>query len=459
MDSISQNVPESVVESFSRIASELIVSCGTSGGDLGIAESALDQAIGRVRTLLVDQALESSQSACQGEFYCNICQHELTPWGAHKRLVVTAHGEGRLCVERLHCRWCNTDAYPMIVRNALTDCQYTIGARRIIAEECAELPFARAARKLRIRGIEVSATQSDQIAQQVASWRRDEEEAVRAFLMLDGRDLNLPLHDKAPWDHAPSDAVLVASVDGAKVRSTTIGEEGQGLEWFETRAGVLSLNCDNAPKVIVAGMKEPDRLFETLFSQSRQFAGNRPMVFVADGALWIWDRVTQFFPKAVQVLDIYHAAEHVGAAARACWGEGSAQAAEWIASARSRLMAPSGVQVVLRELCLCLREGAGQCVNAEELKIQIRYLWKNRGRMRYDWLAKQGLPVGSGIMESAIKQTSSQRLRQPGMMWTRERADLMLRLRAACLSDSLDLTIQRQTVIAAQAMQAFAKAA
>jgi len=457
MDSINQIVPDSLIASFVGIVHDLAIRCDSSGGDLGIAEAALGQAIDKVRGLLVGQALERSQAACRDSFYCRSCRKEMTPWGVYKRQVVTAHGEGQLRVERLYCRSCKTQMCPMLVRNALTGTQFSLGARRAIAEEAAEFPFGRAAQRMKRCGISVSAAQVDQIAQEVAGWRKDEEEAVRASLLLNGRDLKLELHDKARWERQPADTHMVISVDGAKVRSNALDKDGQGLEWFETRVGVLTLNCDQAPKVFVAGVSQADRLFETLWSQSRQLAGKRPVVFVADGANWIWDRVTQFFPKAVQVLDIYHAAEHVASAARACWGDKSPQTSEWVATARNRLAQPEGVQGVVRELCRCLR--SRQCADPKELTTQIHYLWKNRLRMRYAWLSNQGLPIGSGVMESAIKQTSTQRLRQPGMMWTRDHAALMLRLRAACLSGSLNLTLQRQALIAATNIQPYTVAA
>jgi hypothetical protein len=445
------------MESLNAIAAQLMGRCLSADGSFALVEEALDKAIAQVRGQLVDLALASAQNGFSRELSCDTCRNRLTRWGGHSRVIVTAHGEGRLPVERWHCRWCNKDVYPILVRNGLTDSQYTIGARRVIAEEAAEAPYAHAARRLSVRGIIVSATQVDQIAQEIGHWRAHEEECARAYLMLSGRDLALPLHDKSAWERVPAHVAGVLSVDGGKVRSTTPAQDGQGLEWFETRAGVVSLNCDEAPKVFVAGMKEPDKLFETLLSQSRPLVGKRLLVFVADGARWIWDRVTQFFPKAVQVLDIYHAAEHVGSAARACWGAESEQANQWVSSARRMLMQPGGLASVLRELCQCLKRGT--CVDADQVKMEMRYLWTNRGRMHYAQLIAQGLPIGSGIMESAIKQTSSQRLRQPGMMWTRERANLMLRLRAACLNDSLHFTTQRHEAIAAKQFKVYAKAA
>jgi hypothetical protein len=119
-------------------------------------------------------------------------------------------------------------------------------------------------------------------------------------------------------------------------------------------------------------------------------------------------------------------------------------------------MQPSGVSGVLRVLCRRLKDNI--CLDAEQVKVEMRYLWTHRRRMRYAELMVRGLPIGSGIMESAIKQTSTQRLRQPGMMWTRERANHMLRLRAAHLSGSIHFTTQRREELAAKQFRTYAKA-
>jgi hypothetical protein len=454
MKIIEYNGSNALVDSFVRIASEMQDKCRRCDGDLAVAEAALGRALDDLRGILPFEALESASQSCGRDYRCLECKRALTPWGKRKRQVVTAHGEGVLRAERLRCRRCGTDVYPLLIRNAMVDTRFTLGARRVIAEEAANMPYASSSRHLKRIGIAVSASQADQIAQQVATWRKEEEEAVRAVAILKGQDLNLPLHDKRKWDRHPADTALVVSVDGAMVRSTTPGEHGLGLEWFETRVGVLTLNCDYAPKAIVAGFQDADKLFETLWSQSRQIGGKRKAVFIADGAAWIWDRAAQFFPKAVQVLDIYHAAEHVAAAARACWGAESAEALQWARTARNLLMQPSGVRTVLRQLCRRLRSGG--CADTHELQTQIRYLWKNRRRMHYDRLLDQRLPIGSGVMESAIKQTTTQRLRQPGMKWTRDTAALIMRLRASFLSGSLELTVHRQSAIAFNTLKAYA---
>jgi len=96
-----------------------------------------------------------------------------------------------------------------------------------------------------------------------------------------------------------------------------------------------------------------------------------------------------------------------------------------------------------------------EVLDIEELHKEFRYLWRNRHRMNYSKLRDQKLPIGSGIMESTIKQLSTQRLRMPGMMWTRAGADNILRLKAAVLSKSLGLTIERHRTICANRMDRF----
>jgi hypothetical protein len=240
------------------------------------------------------------------------------------------------------------------------------------------------------------------------------------------------------------------------VRSDQLGEKRlgvKGLEWFEVRAGVISLDGHEDHKVCVGGFMEPDKLFETLRSQWRQSPHrNRRLVFVADGANWIWDRVRYYFPFAIEVLDVYHAAGHVGSAARACWGEQNETTAAWVKDAKGMLLKEHGVQRVITELIAAMRSDV---VNIEALRTELRYLWRNRHRMNYFWLRSQQLPVGSGIMESTIKQLATQRLRMPGMMWTRAGADQILRLRAAVLSKSLHLTIERQRMICTNRMDKF----
>ena len=168
------------------------------------------------------------------------------------------------------------------------------------------------------------------------------------------------------------------------------------------------------------------------------------LVFVADGAEWIWDRAKLCFPQAIQVWDIYHASEHVASAARAAWGDDSPLTKQWKTDAVPMLI-DLGVRSIIRRLCQALK--SEPVADRDKLVTNIRYLGRHRNRMHYARWQQRGLDIGSGTMESRIKQACSMRLPKPGMMWGKPGADLMLRLRDAVLSQSLGLTIQRHRQI------------
>ncbi len=389
-------------------------------------------------------------------YACSECGGALTPWGRRLRRVVTAEGEASFRSVRYRCRGCGSEHAPLEESNGLSESQFTPAAKGRIAQEAVVVPFACAAERLRERGIAVSPKQVDRIVREVASWRSGEEQAVVEAAFAPAQEVLAEADDGSPADRlaaAPSlhtlrgwsqetDAYI--GVDGAKVRSPIAGPFG--LEWFEDRAAVIADATDRsqASKIYLGGVLSADALFDRLSAVWRQMEpAHRRLLFGADGADWIWERVRLYFPEAIQVLDIYHAGEHVGSAASACWGDDHPTTKLWRRSARQMLLSENGARSLLHRLIQQLRS-PGELVDAQEARKEFRYLWRHRHRMPYKWLSEQGLPTGSGVMESAIKQVSSQRLRQPGMMWSTAGADAMLCLRAAYLSGSLSLTLGRK---------------
>ncbi len=172
--------------------------------------------------------------------------------------------------------------------------------------------------------------------------------AIRPLLMSAG------LSDSA--DAAPTTAVL--PVDGGKVRSPEAGPDG--LEWFDGRVGIIA-PADAGSRgstFYVGGVPEPDELFRRLLAGRRSApATGRRALFIAEGAEWIRGRASLVFPGARQVLDIYHAAEHVASAAAAAWGEQSARATRRRHRAREMLLRPGGPAQIIAALCTVLDEG------------------------------------------------------------------------------------------------------
>jgi hypothetical protein len=146
------------------------------------------------------------------------------------------------------------------------------------------------------------------------------------------------------------------------------------------------------------------------------------VVVLGDGAHWIWNIAERHFPRAIQILDWYHATEYVWNAASAIWGEASRERSDW-AHAQLDLLWESKVEAVLVEL-LQWRE-TGEAVEAA-----LSYYTEHQTRMDYASYRARGLQIGSGSVESACKQLVSARLKQAGMIWDAAGAEAVATVRA-----------------------------
>lgn len=141
---------------------------------------------------------------------------------------------------------------------------------------------------------------------------------------------------------------------------------------------------------------------------------NGPLTVLADGAEWIWRAVGERFPGAAEVLDIFHASQHIAAAAHALHGEGTAAAAGWLEGGRSRLLA-DGWPGLMDHVGATPSEGrpaAGQAALDE----MIRYFAKQTGRVGYYGRLRSGRSIGSGAVEGLAKRLG-RRLKVSGRGW------------------------------------------
>jgi hypothetical protein len=154
------------------------------------------------------------------------------------------------------------------------------------------------------------------------------------------------------------------------------------------------------------------------------------VIFVADGADWIWRIVQQHFPQAVQIVDWYHAVGYVGAVAQAAFADEAARAA-WFDQQRSHLW--HGRRTAVFRAC---RQCAPRA--PEPVKKALSYFAHNRKRLRYDCFRAAGYQIGSGTMESGCKQLGLGRLKIAGAQWGHNGARLVAKARAAYLSGQWD---------------------
>ncbi len=159
------------------------------------------------------------------------------------------------------------------------------------------------------------------------------------------------------------------------------------------------------------------------------------VVKVADGAADNWTYLGETLPFGHEVLDLYHAAEHLGEALGAAYGAGTARYRERLDTLSTTLRdAPQGVDKVIEALCRLRSRYPRRKARHQA----VSYFRDHRHRMDYAGLRAQQLPIGSGVVEAACKTLVSQRLKRSGMRWREAGGQAVLTFRALCQSDRFE---------------------
>lgn len=140
----------------------------------------------------------------------------------------------------------------------------------------------------------------------------------------------------------------------------------------------------------------------------------RRVVVLGDGARWIWNAAADQFGARIEIVDWYHAAEHVWTIARAVSGDGTAAARAWAEGSLTTLHDEGATALLARLRSLQPETDAARATVATERA----YFQTNQARMRYPEFRAQGLPIGSGAVESSAKHVIQQRLKRAGCRWS-----------------------------------------
>ena len=186
----------------------------------------------------------------------------------------------------------------------------------------------------------------------------------------------------------------------------------------------------------VGGIEHADEFFRRVWVEMGRRAGDelskQRMVFLADGASWIWDRVKDLAnEESVLILDFYHAGEHLGEICKELYGEQSEEYRRSFERWRG-LFWEGRVSEVIGELKEIRAKSRGK--KREMLQREISYFQANEGRMRYEEYRRMRLPIGSGTVESACKNVIGGRMKQGGMTWSEAGAAGMLQIRTSLVS-------------------------
>ena len=136
------------------------------------------------------------------------------------------------------------------------------------------------------------------------------------------------------------------------------------------------------------------------------------------------------FPEAICILDYYHACEHLTLLSQALYGEGSALAKRRFRQWRKALLKDKIAQIIATAKADSPTRGQSRTL----AKKQIGYFQRNQSRMRYQTFRQAGYFIGSGVVEAGCKTVVGQRLKQSGMLWSRQGASDLLTVRCALLS-------------------------
>jgi len=239
------------------------------------------------------------------------------------------------------------------------------------------------------------------------------------------------------------DGVLAPMRDGERAakRVPTEGKRPTGPAGYrEVGCATLSFyNAEGDRLSTLRWARMPEVRKATLCGQIeaelRSVLASRPdlqLVKIADGAACNWEFLSSLEPAGEEILDFFHAAEHLKTALDAAYGEYSLESRAAFEKHRLILKeSEQGVDQVIRVLTYLRKRGPGRKVITRELK----YFRKQRARMCYATYLGQNLPIGSGVVEAACKTLVAQRMKRSGMRWLSSGGQAILTLRSMIQSD------------------------
>jgi hypothetical protein len=185
----------------------------------------------------------------------------------------------------------------------------------------------------------------------------------------------------------------------------------------------------------VAHLGGPEMLGELTWAEAQRRHWERAVdtQVIGDGAPWIWNLAALHFGSSWQLVDWYHAKQHLVAASRYLKGEGTLAATRWL-HARETTLYQGHAARIATELA---HAAADHPTAAEELAREATYFRNNQLRMNYLEMREEHWPIGSGMIESGAKQFKA-RFTGPGMRWSRQGANNLLPVRCTVLSNRFD---------------------
>jgi Uncharacterised protein family (UPF0236) len=392
---------------------------------LRLAARALEQ---RLNADITDHAGPALPCSCGG-----VAQYH----GRHGKTFESVLGPLHLERAYYHCEKCQSGFCPRDRHLRLEMFSLTPGVLRMTGSTAALVSFEESSALLHeLAGVEVSTSQVERAAEalgiEIAADERScvermGEVAPTSYLGMDGTSVPMRKSEVAGRSGKQSDGS--AKTREAKVvtmwTAESRDEEGKPVRDPGSITYSAAIESAAAPDTSPERSEFAERVLRETTRRGFTDASRCVVLSIGDGSAWIWNTAAELFPQAIQILDRFHAKEHLSKVGKVIYRDNE-QGKKWIQRRYDEL--DEG-----RLKCL-LKALDRQAAKYEEALECAEYIRNNRHRMRYPEFHEQGLCTSTGVVEAGCKVVIGTRLKRAGMHWTVRGANAIIALRCSKLS-------------------------
>lgn len=369
------------------------------------------------------------------------CGHQAHYRELRAKPLLTAVGQVEISRPYYLCAHCHTGQFPADVELDIEHTGISPGVRRMHALVGQQAPFDHGREQMKVlAGLEVTTKAVERTAEAIGGdvAYREQQQIQRAVQL----DLPIAVGDPVP--------ILYVQMDGTGVpvvKKETEGRKGKfdGQPAYTREAKLGCVFTQTAWDKEGYPIRDPDSTTYTGAIETAEEFGKRlyleawrrgwsraaKKVVLGDGAEWIWNLAGQHFPGAVQIVDLYHARQHLWELARLLYPNDTKRRNAWIGLHRKRWLDKGKIGKLVHSLRSIRVPDADL---AKKVRNEADYFANNAARMNYPLFRKQHLFVGSGVIEAGCKTVIGHRLKQSGMFWTVKGANAILALRCSHLN-------------------------
>lgn len=359
--------------------------------------------------------------------------------------ILTVLGPAKMRRAYYWCSRCRQGQFPADIAHDIEDTEYSPGVRRMLAlvgSECSSFDHGRQHMEL-LADLEVTVKAVERVTEAIGAdiARRQQENIQRAM------QLELPV--------AVGQAIqkIYVQMDGTglpMVAKETEGRSGKGADGRahtrEAKLGCVFTQTttdeqgrpvrDDASTTYTGAIETAAEFSRRIYTEAHQRGWGRAQVKVVmgDGADWIWNICQEQFPGAIQIVDLYHARQHLWDLGGKLRPHDEKAKRRWV-MAHQPLLDDGKIEKLVAKL-------RSLSPDHPELAVAVRseanYFERNAERMRYPKFRKLGLFVGSGVIEAGCKTVMGSRLKRSGMFWTVRGANAVIALRCCRYSRQFD---------------------